>query len=140
MHPIEPSRGWDNDASRLTHLGRVLRATSIDELPTLWDVVRGDMSIVGPRPLLMQYLVHYSPAQARRMEVLPGLTGLAQVNGRNSQTWEERFAFDNEYVDTCSLAGDLRIIAKTAITVIRREGISATGHSTMPEFSGEADL
>ena len=136
MHPIDSSRGWTDDSSRLTRLGALLRSTSIDELPTVWNIIRGDMSLVGPRPLLMSYLGRYSPLQARRMEVLPGLTGLAQVNGRNAQTWDERFAWDVEYVDSASLRTDLRILLKTVLTVARRDGISADGEATMPEFKG----
>lgn len=136
MHPIDPSRGRTDDDSRLTRLGAFLRSTSVDELPTVWNVIRGDMSLVGPRPLLMSYLERYSPLQARRMEVLPGLTGLAQVNGRNAQSWDERFAWDIEYVNTASLRTDLRILLKTVLTVVRRDGIAAEGEATMPEFKG----
>ena len=138
MHPIDPSRGWTDDNSRLTRLGALLRSSSVDELPTVWNIIRGDMSLVGPRPLLMSYLGRYSPSQARRMEVLPGLTGLAQVNGRNAQTWDERFAWDLEYVDSASLRTDLKILLKTVLTVARRDGISAEGEATMPEFKGTA--
>ena len=136
MHPFDPSRGWINDRSRLTRLGSFLRSSSIDELPTVWNIIKGDMSLVGPRPLLMSYLDRYSHSQARRMEVLPGLTGLAQVNGRNSQSWDERFALDVEYVESVSLRTDLRILFKTILTVLRRDGISAEGEATMPEFKG----
>ena len=136
MHPIDPDRGWTDDASRMTRLGALLRSTSIDELPTIWNIVNGDMSLVGPRPLLMRYLQRYSPEQARRMEVPPGLTGLAQVSGRNAQGWDERFDFDVTYVDNCSLGLDIRILARTAWTVIRREGVSAEGEATMSEFRG----
>lgn len=136
MQPIDPDRGWIDDASRMTRLGALLRSTSIDELPTIWNIVSGDMSLVGPRPLLMRYLDRYTPEQARRMDVPPGLTGLAQVSGRNAQTWDERFAFDVAYVDTCSLGLDLKILAWTAWTVARREGVSAEGEATMPEFRG----
>lgn len=136
MHPVNHSKGWTNDSSRLTRLGTFLRATSADELPTVWNVVRGEMSLVGPRPLLMSYLDRYSPFQARRMEVLPGLTGLAQVNGRNAQTWDERFGWDILYVDTASLKTDCQILLKTILTVLRRDGISAEGEATMPEFKG----
>lgn len=124
------------DAQRLTAFGRFLRSTSLDELPELWNVLRGDMSIVGPRPLLMEYLGRYTPQQARRHEVRPGLTGWAQVNGRNATTWEERFAQDVWYVDHRSLWLDLKIIARTLRTVVLRESISAEGHVTMPEFTG----
>lgn len=124
------------DGARLTPLGRLLRATSLDELPELWNVLRGDLTLVGPRPLLPRYLDRYSPTQARRHEVRPGLTGLAQVHGRNATTWDERLALDVTYVDTWTNGGDLRILARTAWQVLRREGISAEGHATMPEFLG----
>ena len=126
------------DAERLTRLGRILRATSLDELPTLWNVVRGDMSLVGPRPLLVEYLPRYTAEQARRHEVRPGVTGWAQVNGRNATTWEERLRLDVWYVDHRSLALDLRILARTVGLVVRRRGISAAGHATMPPFEGGA--
>jgi len=124
------------DRDRLTRLGRFLRMTSLDELPTLWNVVRGEMSLVGPRPLLIEYLPRYTPEQARRHEVKPGITGWAQVNGRNALTWEEKFEFDVWYVDHCSLWLDLRILTMTASKVLSGEGISAGGHATMPEFQG----
>jgi lipopolysaccharide/colanic/teichoic acid biosynthesis glycosyltransferase len=124
------------DAARLTSLGRFLRSTSVDELPALFNVLKGDMSIVGPRPLLMQYLDRYAPEQARRHEVKPGITGWAQVNGRNAISWEEKFRLDVWYVDNWSLALDLRIILMTALKVVRREGISAKDDATMPEFMG----
>jgi lipopolysaccharide/colanic/teichoic acid biosynthesis glycosyltransferase len=126
------------DAARLTSLGRFLRSTSVDELPALFNVLKGDMSIVGPRPLLMQYLDRYAPEQARRHEVKPGITGWAQVNGRNAISWEEKFRLDVWYVDNWSLALDLRIILMTALKVVRREGIAAKGEATMPEFMGHA--
>jgi lipopolysaccharide/colanic/teichoic acid biosynthesis glycosyltransferase len=122
------------DAVRLTAFGRWLRATSLDELPELWNVLRGDMSLVGPRPLLVEYLERYSPEQARRHEVRPGLTGWAQVNGRNTTTWEERLRLDVWYVDHGNLALDLRILVRTAALVFSRRGISAPGEATMPEF------
>ena len=125
-----------SDAARLTRLGRFLRACSLDELPTLLNVLAGSMSIVGPRPLLMQYLARYTPEQARRMEVRPGVTGWAQVNGRNAISWEEKFALDVWYVDNCSLPLDLKILWMTAAAVVRREGISHAGEATMPEFMG----
>ena len=124
------------DAERLTRLGRLLRASSLDELPELWNVLRGDMSLVGPRPLLPEYLSRYSPRQARRHEVRPGLTGLAQVSGRNATTWEERFELDVRYVETWSLSGDVKLILRTVGTVLRREGINADEHATMPYFQG----
>lgn len=124
------------DAQRLTCLGRFLRAASLDELPELVNVVRGEMSLVGPRPLLMAYLSRYSAQQARRHEVRPGITGWAQVNGRNALSWEDKFALDVWYVDHLSPALDLRILALTAWKVLRREGISAQGQATMGEFMG----
>jgi len=124
------------DAERLTRLGRFLRATSLDELPQLWNVLRGDLSLVGPRPLLMQYLPRYSPEQARRHQVLPGITGWAQVNGRNAISWEEKFALDVWYVDHWSLWLDVKILLITVWRVVRRDGVSRQGHATMPEFTG----
>ena len=125
-----------DDAERLTALGRLLRSTSIDELPELINVLRGDMSLVGPRPLLVEYLPLYSPEQARRHEVRPGITGWAQVNGRNALTWEEKFAHDVWYVDHWSLALDLRILCRTVATVLRRDGLAHAGSETMPRFQG----
>jgi lipopolysaccharide/colanic/teichoic acid biosynthesis glycosyltransferase len=122
------------DSERLTSLGRKLRSTSIDELPELWNVVRGDMSLVGPRPLLMAYLPRYSERQARRHEVRPGITGWAQVNGRNLLSWDEKFEMDVWYVDNFSFWLDIRILWKTVASVLSRHGISATGHVTQPEF------
>lgn len=127
------------DAERLTDFGRFLRSTSLDELPSLWNIVRGDMSLVGPRPLLVSYLPLYTPRQARRHEVRPGLTGLAQVNGRNATTWGRRLAWDVEYVDNRSLALDAEIIWRTLSSVFRREGISQEGEATMSFFTGAAD-
>ena len=124
------------DSERLTRLGRFLRSFSIDELPELLNVLRGDMSLVGPRPLLMQYLDRYTPEQARRNDVLPGMTGWAQVNGRNILTWEDKFRFDVWYVDHWSLWLDIKILALTAWRVLRREGISQPGHATAEEFFG----
>ena len=124
------------DSERLTRLGRFLRSSSLDELPELWNVLRGEMSLVGPRPLLVEYLPLYSPFQARRHEVRPGVTGWAQVNGRNAITWDEKFALDVWYVDNQSLWLDLRIIGLTIRKVLRREGISAAGEATMPKFTG----
>jgi sugar transferase EpsL len=124
------------DALRLTRLGSFLRAFSLDELPTLFNVLGGSMSIVGPRPLLMQYLERYSPEQARRLEVRPGVTGWAQVNGRNAISWEEKFKLDVWYVDNCSIGLDLKILWMTALSVLKREGISHAGEATMPEFMG----
>lgn len=124
------------DSERLTRLGRFLRSLSIDELPELINVLRGDMSIVGPRPLLMQYLDRYTPEQARRHDVLPGITGWAQVNGRNILTWEDKFRFDVWYVDNWSLWLDIKILILTFWRVLRREGISQPGHATAEEFLG----
>jgi lipopolysaccharide/colanic/teichoic acid biosynthesis glycosyltransferase len=124
------------DASRLTPFGRWLRATSLDELPSLWNVLKGDMSLVGPRPLLVEYLPLYSSEQARRHEVRPGITGWAQVNGRNALTWEQKFEFDVWYVDHRSFWLDLRILLMTVRKVFVREGISAKGEATMPRFTG----
>jgi lipopolysaccharide/colanic/teichoic acid biosynthesis glycosyltransferase len=125
-----------SDAARLTGFGRWLRATSLDELPSLWNVVRGDMALVGPRPLLPEYLPLYSPRQARRHEVLPGITGWAQVNGRNALTWEERLEMDVWYVDHRSVGLDLRILLRTIGAVARRDGIAQPGHATMEPFKG----
>lgn len=134
------ARGADGellpDAERLTPFGRWLRSTSLDELPELWNVLKGDMSLVGPRPLRMEYLPLYTPEQARRHEVRPGITGWAQVNGRNAVSWEERFERDVWYVDNQSLWLYLRILARTVRAVLIREGISAPGEATMPRFRG----
>lgn len=124
------------DHDRLTGFGNWLRSTSLDELPELWNVLTGDMSLVGPRPLLMDYLPRYSPRQRRRHEVRPGITGLAQVSGRNAESWEKKFYCDVLYVDRCSLWLDTRILWRTALVVIRRDGISQKGHATMEEFMG----
>lgn len=128
--------GPGDDAARLTRLGRFLRSTSLDELPELWNVAKGDMSLVGPRPLLISYLDRYSPEQSRRHDVKPGLTGLAQVEGRNAVDWDERFRLDVLYVDTWTVPGDISILARTVLSVLRRDGINADGHVTMPEFTG----
>ncbi|MBQ0901389.1 sugar transferase [Micromonospora sp. U21] len=136
MRPPNYGRGLVGDGDRLTPLGRWLRATSLDELPTLWNVLRGDMSLVGPRPLLPEYLDRYSSSQARRHEVRPGVTGLAQVRGRNSLSWEEKLDLDVQYVDIRNLRLDLSILVATARTVLRREGINAAGSATAPEFLG----
>jgi len=125
------------DGERLTRIGRLLRASSLDELPQLINVLRGDMSLVGPRPLLVEYLPRYSPEQARRHEVAPGITGLAQVAGRNGLSWPEKFALDVYYVDHQSAVLDLKILARTVAAVVRRDGISAAGQATMPPFQGE---
>jgi lipopolysaccharide/colanic/teichoic acid biosynthesis glycosyltransferase len=126
------------DAERLTSVGRLLRRYSIDELPQLWNVLRGDMSLVGPRPLLVEYLPLYSAEQARRHEVRPGITGWAQVNGRNAQSWEERLRLDVWYVDNRSLWLDLKILGLTFLKVMRAEGVSRPGHATMPRFTGNS--
>jgi lipopolysaccharide/colanic/teichoic acid biosynthesis glycosyltransferase len=125
------------DSDRLTPLGRWLRRASLDELPQLWNVLKGDMSLVGPRPLLMDYLPYYTPEQTRRYEVRPGLTGWAQVNGRNAVSWQQRLALDVWYVDHRSLRLDVKILWLTLIRVIRRSDVSATGHATMPRFDEE---
>lgn len=124
------------DAVRLTPFGRFLRATSLDELPELWNVLKGDMSLVGPRPLLIEYLPLYTPEQARRHEVRPGITGCAQANGRNAICWEEKFALDVWYVDNCTLWLDIKILWLTVKKVLVRDGISAAGEATMPRFTG----
>lgn len=136
MRPVATEDGRVEDAVRLTPFGRWLRSTSLDELPSLWNVLRGDMSFVGPRPLLVEYLPRYSSVQARRHEVRPGITGLAQVSGRNSLDWDERLRIDVEYVDRRSLRLDAVILARTVGTVLRREGVTAHQHATMPEFLG----
>jgi lipopolysaccharide/colanic/teichoic acid biosynthesis glycosyltransferase len=128
------------DAQRLTPFGRFLRASSLDELPELWNVLRGEMSLVGPRPLLMEYLPLYSPEQARRHEVRPGITGWAQVNGRNAISWADKFALDVWYVDHRSLWLDVRILWRTVRKVLVRDGISAAGEATMPKFEGTQSL
>ena len=124
------------DAVRLTPFGRFLRASSLDELPGLWNVLKGDMSLVGPRPLLVEYLPLYSPTQARRHEVRPGITGWAQVNGRNALSWDEKFALDVWYVEHQSLWLDIKILFLTVRKVLVRDGISAAGDATMPRFTG----
>jgi lipopolysaccharide/colanic/teichoic acid biosynthesis glycosyltransferase len=138
-HAVDARGNQLPDSERLTALGRFLRATSLDELPQLWNVVTGDLSLVGPRPLLMQYLPRYSREQARRHDVLPGITGWAQVNGRNAISWEQKFALDVWYVDHWSFWLDLKILMLTAVRVLRRSGISRDGHATMPEFMGSAE-
>ena len=124
------------DEHRLSRLGNWLRATSIDELPQLWNVLRGEMSLIGPRPLLMQYLERYNDRQRHRHDMRPGMTGLAQVRGRNALSWEEKFELDVEYVERWSLGMDLTIFAETVAAVVGRRGISQRGHATMPEFMG----
>jgi lipopolysaccharide/colanic/teichoic acid biosynthesis glycosyltransferase len=126
------------DEKRMTRLGNFLRKSSLDELPELWNVLKGDMSLVGPRPLLMQYLDRYTPFQARRHEVKPGLTGWAQINGRNAISWEKKFELDVWYVDHQSFWLDFKIILATVWKIVRRDGVSAADHVTMPEFMGSS--
>jgi len=126
------------DERRLTRLGRFLRSSSLDELPELFNVLKGDMSLVGPRPLLMQYIDRYTPEQARRHEVKPGITGWAQVNGRNAVIWEDKFKLDVWYVDNISLTLDLKILAMSIWKIFKREGISQPGQATMEEFKGSS--
>lgn len=134
----EPDAKHKTDAERLTCTGRFLRSTSLDELPTLWNVLKGDMSLVGPRPLLVEYLDRYTPEQARRHEVRPGVTGLAQVSGRNAVSWEQKLALDVEYVDNQSFVMDLKVLLRTLSAVLRRDGISAEGEATATLFTGTA--
>jgi lipopolysaccharide/colanic/teichoic acid biosynthesis glycosyltransferase len=137
MRPAPPGDdGPDSDRDRLTPLGRLLRSTSLDELPTLVNVVRGDIGLVGPRPLPVRYLPRYSLEHARRHEVRPGITGWAQANGRNALSWDEQLDMDVWYVDHKSLRLDMRILRDTVARVVRRDGISADGHATRPEFPG----
>jgi lipopolysaccharide/colanic/teichoic acid biosynthesis glycosyltransferase len=139
---VEERRGAGDcplaDSDRLTAVGRVLRAASLDEIPELWNVIRGDMSLVGPRPLLMEYLPLYSADQARRHEVRPGITGLAQVSGRNGLSWKERFELDLQYVEHHSLTMDLAVLARTLREVCLRRGITQPGHATVDYFQGNA--
>lgn len=128
------------DEQRLNRLGKFLRSTSLDELPELFNVLKGDMSLVGPRPLLIQYLERYTPEQARRHEVKPGITGWAQINGRNALSWEEKFALDVWYIDNQSIWLDIKILFLTVVKVFKREGISATGEATMAEFRGYSEM
>lgn len=128
------------DAQRLTPFGKKLRSTSLDELPELFNMLKGDMAVVGPRPLLMRYLDRYTPYQARRHEVRPGFTGLAQVHGRNAISWEEKFMWDVKYVDNITFLGDWKIVFKTIKTVLKREGISEAGEATMEEFMGSKEV
>lgn len=136
MRDVDEAAGLVTDEERLTDFGRLLRATSLDELPSLVNVLKGDMSFVGPRPLLVRYLDRYTPRQTRRHQVRPGITGLAQVSGRNALDWEERFELDVKYVDSASLSLDVWIIWRTFTAVLRRTGISAEGEATMSEFMG----
>jgi lipopolysaccharide/colanic/teichoic acid biosynthesis glycosyltransferase len=137
MKDPDPEKGLLTDEQRLTRFGRILRSTSLDELPTLVNVVKGDMSLVGPRPLLTSYLDRYTPEQARRHEVRPGVTGLAQVSGRNAISWANKFALDVEYVDRRSLRLDVKILVLTVAAVLKRDGITANEHATTHEFTGQ---
>lgn len=136
----DPAAGLVSDNDRLTPIGSFLRSTSLDELPSLWNILRGDMSFVGPRPTLCRYLDLYTAEEARRHDVLPGLTGLAQVRGRNALPWPERLRSDVEYVDTVTLSLDLRILLRTVVVVLRREGIAAPGHVSSDVFEGTAAM
>lgn len=136
LDAVDPTGHLLPDSKRMTPFGSFLRSSSLDELPELWNVLKGDMSLVGPRPLLMEYLPLYSPEENRRHEVRPGVTGWAQINGRNALSWEEKFALDLWYVDNRSLWLDLRIIFLTVKKVFMRDGISADGEATMPKFTG----
>ncbi len=139
MRPLRPGESSEDDeGARIPRLGWMLRSWSLDELPSLWNVLRGDMSLVGPRPLLMEYLERYTPEQARRHHVKPGLTGWAQINGRNARDWEEKFALDTWYADHWSIGLDLWILLRTPLTVLRREGVSHHSDSTSPVFHGSA--
>lgn len=139
MRDVDEARGLVSDEQRLTPFGRALRSTSLDELPSLWNVLRGDMSMVGPRPLLIEYLPRYSSEQARRHEVRPGITGLAQASGRNALGWDDKFELDVRYVDQRSLVVDARILVATVKAVFTREGISHSGHATMHKYGEECD-
>jgi lipopolysaccharide/colanic/teichoic acid biosynthesis glycosyltransferase len=132
-----PGSPGEPDAARITRVGRLLRRSSLDELPELWNVVRGEMNLVGPRPLPVAYTAEYSPTEARRLEVKPGLTGLVQVRGRNALTWDEKFALDTWYVEHRTWALDVRILLQTPLVVLHGRGVSHDGHATMPEFKGQ---
>ncbi|MHA6513696.1 sugar transferase [Tessaracoccus sp. Z1128] len=136
---LEPTADLVTDEQRLTRFGKLLRSTSLDELPELWNVLKGDMSLVGPRPLLPSYLPLYTPRQARRHEVRPGITGLAQVRGRNASSWGERLAWDVTYVDQRSLVLDLRVLVETVAVVLRRDGVAEEGAVTRTPFEGAPD-
>lgn len=139
MRGVDVERGRLTDDQRLPKFGRVLRSTSLDELPTLVNVVKGDMSLVGPRPLLVRYLDRYSPQQARRHEVRPGVTGLAQVSGRNAISWDQKLKLDVEYVENRRFSLDLRVLWQTVAAVVRRRGVTAAGEATTTEFTGGED-
>ncbi|MFD5213433.1 sugar transferase [Microbacterium sp. NPDC058345] len=139
MRDVDEARGRVSDEQRLSPFGRALRSTSLDELPSLWNVLRGDMSMIGPRPLLVEYLSRYSLEQARRHEVRPGITGLAQASGRNALGWDDKFELDVRYVDQRSLFLDARILLATVKAVFTREGISHGGHATMHKYGEERD-
>lgn len=136
MKDVDPAKGLIDDADRLTPFGQFLRSTSLDELPTFLNVVKGEMSLVGPRPLLVRYLPRYNATQSRRHEVRPGITGLAQVNGRNTLSWDDKFAMDVEYVDNRSLLLDIKILFQTFAKVLARDGVDQEGGVTMDEFMG----
>lgn len=138
MKEPDPARNLVTDEERLTRFGQILRSTSLDELPTLWNVLRGDMSLVGPRPLLVKYLERYNPEQRRRHQVRPGVTGLAQVSGRNCVGWDERLKLDVAYVEQCSLRLDSKILARTIGQVLSRKGVDQPDGVTMSEFMGQA--
>lgn len=138
MRAPRPGEGLTADVARIMPLGRFLRSTSLDELPTLWNVLRGDMSLVGPRPLLMEYLTRYTPEQARRHDVRPGITCWALIKGRNANDWDTKLALDTWYVNHRSMRLDLAILARTFWKVLARKGVSAAGHATMPEFTGSS--
>jgi lipopolysaccharide/colanic/teichoic acid biosynthesis glycosyltransferase len=133
-----PTYPGEPDADRISQVGSLLRRSSLDELPGLWNVVRGEMNLVGPRPLPVSYTAEYSPAQAKRLEVKPGLTGLVQVRGRNSLSWDEKFALDSWYVEHRTTSLDFRILLETPLVVVRGRGVSHDGHATMPEFKGRS--
>lgn len=136
MANVDPAAGLVDEGSRISPLGLWLRATSLDELPSLWNVVTGDLSLVGPRPLMMSYLGRYSSEQARRHHVRPGITGLAQISGRNELSWEDKFRLDIHYVDHHTFLGDLKILLRTLRSVVKRDGISEAGETTSSEFMG----
>ena len=134
MKNVDIEKGLLTDEQRLTRFGKILRSTSLDELPSLWNVLKGEMSFVGPRPLLVSYLDRYSTHESRRHEVKPGITGLAQASGRNSLSWEEKFDLDVQYVEGISFNLDVRVLYLTVVSIFTRSGIAAEGHVTMPEF------